>query len=52
MIGYFSFAEVSAYFMKMNKISIGQLVQIKSDCVTSGEIAGEFGKLGEDFEKV
>lgn len=52
MAGYFSLAEVLTYFTKMNKISIGQLVQIKSDSDTSGEIAGEFGKLAENFEKV
>lgn len=42
----------SAFFRKLNQFSIGQVIQIKYDDVTVGEIVKEFGQVHEDLEKV
>lgn len=49
------FSEVNvdpAYLKKLNKFTVGQIIQIKSDDATMEEINKEFGKIHEDFEKV
>ena len=49
------FSEVTvnpAFLKKLNKFTVGQIIQIKSDDSTVEEINKEFGKIHEDFEKV
>ncbi len=49
------FSEVTvnpAYLKKLNKFTVDQIIQIKSDDATMEEINKEFGKIHEDFEKV